>query len=166
MSDNELLYSVDDKIATITLNRPERMNALTPKLQSAMHAAFDTADADRGVKVIILTGSGAAFCAGYDQGQTTKGGVRHSDPKGKTHAEFIEHWHRNDGGRVAQWTHMWRIGKPIIASVNGWAMGGGFWYQLAADITIASDKAVFAQPEVRHISNSTFLLAFLCGWKA
>jgi enoyl-CoA hydratase len=166
MSDNELLYSVDEKIATVTLNRPERMNALTPKLQAAMHAAFDTADADRGVKVIILTGAGAAFCAGYDQGQTTKGGVRHSDPKGKTHAEFIEHWHRNDGGRVAQWTHMWRIGKPIIAAVNGWAMGGGFWYQLAADITIASDKAVFAQPEVRHISNSTFLLAALCGWKS
>ena len=166
MSDNELLYSVDDKIATITLNRPERMNALTPKLQADMHRAFDTADADRGVKVIILTGSGAAFCAGYDQGQTAKGGVRHSDPKGKTHAEFIEHWHRNDGARVAQWTHMWRIGKPIIAAVNGWAMGGGFWYQLAADITIASDKAVFAQPEVRHISNSTFLLAALCGWKS
>jgi enoyl-CoA hydratase len=61
---------------------------------------------------------------------------------------------------------MWRLGKPIIAAVNGWAMGGGFWYQLAADITIASDQAVFAQPEVRHISNTTFLLGALCGWKA
>jgi len=49
--------------------------------------------------------------------------------------------------------------------VNGYAMGGGFWYSTACDITIASERAVFAQPEVRHISNSTFLFAALCGWK-
>jgi enoyl-CoA hydratase len=67
--------------------------------------------------------------------------------------------------QLSHWSHMWRLGKPIIAAVNGWAMGGGFWYQLAADVTIASDKAVFAQPEVRHISNSTYLFAALCGWK-
>src|SRR6266700_6442161 len=60
---------------------------------------------------------------------------------------------------------MWRLGKPIIAAVNGWAMGAGFWYQLAADITIASEAAVFAQPEVRHISASSYLLTALCGWK-
>jgi enoyl-CoA hydratase/carnithine racemase len=166
MSDKEILYKVDEGIATITLNRPERMNALTHTLEAEMHRLFDEADADRVVKVIILTGNGAAFCAGYDQGQTGKSGTRHSDPKGKSHAEFIEYWHRQDGARVGQWAHMWRLGKPIIAAVNGWAMGGGFWYQLAADITIASDKAVFAQPEIRHISNSSFLFAALCGWKA
>jgi enoyl-CoA hydratase/carnithine racemase len=142
------------------------MNALTRELEAELHGAFEQADADRAVRVIILTGAGRAFCAGYDQGQTGKAGTRHSDPKGKSHAEFIEFWQRNDAGRVAQWTHMWRLGKPIIAAVNGWAMGGGFWYQLAADITIASDQAVFAQPEVRHISNTTFLLGALCGWKA
>jgi enoyl-CoA hydratase len=163
---NDLLYSVEESIATITLNRPDRMNALTHELESELHRAFDKADSDRAVRVIILTGAGRAFCAGYDQAQTGKSGTRHSDPKGKSHAEFIEYWQRNDGGRVGHWAHMWSLGKPIIAAVNGWAMGGGFWYQLAADITIASDQAVFAQPEVRHISNTTFLLGALCGWKA
>jgi enoyl-CoA hydratase len=163
---NDLLYSVEESIATITLNRPDRMNALTHELEAELHRAFDKADSDRAVRVIILTGAGRAFCAGYDQAQTGKSGTRHSDPKGKSHAEFIEYWQRNDGGRAGHWAHMWNLGKPIIAAVNGWAMGGGFWYQLAADITIASDQAVFAQPEVRHISNTTFLLGALCGWKA
>jgi enoyl-CoA hydratase/carnithine racemase len=162
----ELLYSVEEGIATITLNRPERMNALTHPLEAELHELFDRADADHAVRVIILTGAGRAFCAGYDQAHTDKSGTRHTDPKGKTHAEFIEFWQRTDAERVVGWTHMWRLGKPIIAAVNGWAMGGGFWYQLAADITIASDQAVFAQPEVRHVSNSTFLFGALCGWKA
>ena len=167
MKYKDLIYRVKDRIATITLNRPERMNALSPNLEAEMHRAFDEADVDRAVKVIVLTGSGNAFCAGFDMGHTSgKTKTRNADPTGKTIAEYIEFWHRNDGARVAKWTHMWRLGKPIIAAVNGWAMGAGFWYQLAADITIASDQAVFAQPEVRHISNTTFLLGALCGWKA
>ena len=166
MDFKDLIYSVEEGIATLTLNRPDRMNALTHELEADMHRAFDEADADRAVRVIILTGAGRAFSAGYDQGQPSKSGTRAIDPKGKSHADYIEYWQRNDARNVAQWTHMWRLGKPIIAAVNGWAMGGGFWYQLAADITIASDQAVFAQPEVRHISNSTFLFGALCGWKA
>jgi enoyl-CoA hydratase/carnithine racemase len=162
----ELLYEVEDKIATITFNRPERMNALTHDLEAELHRRFDEADADASVRVIILTGAGRAFCSGYDQGAIAKSGTRHSDPTGKSHAEFIQFWERTDALRVNYWTHMWGLAKPIIAAVNGWAMGGGFWYQLAADITIASEQAVFAQPEVRHISNSTFLFGALCGWKA
>jgi enoyl-CoA hydratase len=165
MDYQDLIYSLEDGIATITLNRPTRMNALSPNLEHELHRAFDEADVDPAVRVIILTGSGNAFCAGFDQGNN-KSGRRNSDPTGKSIAEFIEYCHRRQGKRVADWTHMWRLAKPIIAAVNGWAMGAGFWYQLAADITIASDKAVFAQPEVRHISSTSYLLTALCGWKA
>jgi enoyl-CoA hydratase len=166
MSYQDLLYSAEDTVATITLNRPERMNALSRNLESEIHRAFDEADADRAVRAVILTGSGAAFSAGYDQVATSASGVRPLDPQGKSHAEYIEHWQRMDGARTGYWEHMWNLGKPVIAAVNGWAMGGGFWYQLAADITIASDRAVFAQPEVRQISNTSYLFTALCGWKA
>jgi enoyl-CoA hydratase/carnithine racemase len=166
MSYQDLLYGVEGKVATITLNRPDRMNALSRDLETEMHRAMDEADADRNVRAIILTGNGAAFSAGYDQSAASPSGVRNSDPQGKSHAEYIELWQRQDTTRVNNWTHMWNLGKPVIAAVNGWAMGGGFWYQLAADITIASDKAVFAQPEVRHISNTSYLFTALCGWKA
>jgi enoyl-CoA hydratase/carnithine racemase len=165
MAYQDLIYDVEDKIATITLNRPDRMNAITPHLQKELHQAFDEADADRNVRVIILTGAGKGFCSGYDQ-TVVKDGPRKIDPAGKSHAEYLEDWQRNDAKQAVYWSHMWRLGKPIIAAVNGWAMGGGFWYQLACDITIASDQAVFAQPEVRHISNTTFLFTALCGWKA
>jgi len=164
MSFEDILYNIEDGIATITLNRPQVMNALSPNLEAEMHRAFDEADADPDVRVIILTGAGAGFCAGYDQGPK-KGGTKKGDPTGKSIAEFIEGWQRNDSEHLTHWVHMWKLGKPIIAAVNGWAMGGGFWYQLAADITIASNKAVFAQPEVRHISNSSYLFTALCGWK-
>src|SRR5262249_27458762 len=153
----EILYSVEEGIATITLNRPERMNALTHELEAELHRIFGRADAARAVRVIILTGAGRAFCAGYDQSTTDKSGARHTDPKGKSLSDFIEFWQRTDADRVALWTHMWRLGKPIIAAVNGWAMGGGFWYQLAADITIASDQAGFAQPQGPPISDTTIL---------
>ncbi|MBN4083067.1 enoyl-CoA hydratase/isomerase family protein [bacterium AH-315-B06] len=164
MSYDDILYEIEDGIATITLNRPQVMNALSPNMEAEMHRAFDEADADRDVRVIILTGAGAAFSSGYDQGPMESGRKR-ADPSGKTIAEYIESWQRSDAKSVEKWVHMWKLGKPIIAAVNGWAMGGGFWYQLAADITIASDKAVFAQPEVRHISNSSYLFTALCGWK-
>ena len=165
MDYRDLRYEVGEGIATITLNRPQQMNAISRNLESELHRAFDEADAERAVRVIILTGSGVAFCAGFDQG-TNASGRRNSDPTGKSIAEYIEYCHRRQTGRMVDWEHMWRLGKPIIAAVNGWALGAGFWYQLAADITIASDKAVFAQPEVRHISNTTFLFGALCGWKA
>ena len=165
MTDSDLLYFVEDKIATITLNRPQAMNSLTPKGMEDLHRAFDEADADPSVRVIIMTGSGTSFCAGYDLSGEEDGASR-LDPAGQSLAEFLEAWHRSNSATHMKWEHMWRLGKPIIAAVNGWAMGTGFLYQIAADITIASERAVFSQPEVRHISNTTFMFTALCGWKA
>src|SRR5262249_6530016 len=162
----EILYSVEDNIATITLNRPERMNALTHELEAELHRIFDRADADRAVRVIIPTAAARAFCAGYDRTPTNSPAARHSEPKATPLPDFTEFGRPIAAGRVALWTHMGGRGRPVIAAVNGWARGGGFWSQLAADIPIASDQAVFAQPEVRHISNTTFLFGALCGWKA
>src|SRR3954447_22560872 len=68
MAYTDLIYSVEDSIATTTLNRPTRLNALSPNLEEELHRAFDEADEDRAVRVIILTGAGQGFCAGFDQG--------------------------------------------------------------------------------------------------
>jgi enoyl-CoA hydratase/carnithine racemase len=165
MAYQDIEYELKDGIVTVTMNRPDVMNALSENLEGEIHAAFDQADEDPEARVIILTGQGAAFCAGYDQ-SPKKDGKKKGDPTGRSIADFIEGWQRNDSKISDKWVHMWKLGKPIIAAVNGWAMGGGFWYQLAADLTIASDRAVFAQPEVRHISNTSYLFTALCGWKS
>ena len=89
MGYQDLLYEVEESIATITLNRPKVMNALSENLERELHTAFDEADGDRDVRVIILTGEGPAFCAGYDQGPV-EGGKKKTDPTGKSIADFIE----------------------------------------------------------------------------
>ena len=142
------------------------MNALSRSLEGEMHRAFDEADADRAVKVIILTGAGRAFCAGRDQGRRAGRRWAQFRPEGQVACRVHRALAAQRRAKSLEWTHMWRLGKPIIAAVNGWALGAGFWYQLAADVTIASDQAVFAQPEVRHISATSFLFTALCGWKA
>jgi enoyl-CoA hydratase len=160
-----LLFEVDGPVAVITFNRPEVMNAISPDMEDDLHRRLDEADAREDVRVIVLTGNGRAFSAGYDQQPAADGKPRRG-PEGKSIGEYIGEWQKRDKEGVEKLMHLWRLSKPVIAAVNGWAMGGGFWYQLAADITIASDRAVFAQPEVRHTSNTTYLLAALAGWKA
>ena len=161
MSYEDILFDVKEQVATVTLNRPESLNAISPRLELEMHHAFDAADRDPKVRVIILTGSGKAFSSGYDlslEGESKR-------PPDVSLDEYLSRWYRDSTDHVEAVFHMWRLGKPIIAAVNGWCMGGGLWYQTACDISIASEKAVFAQPEVRMVSNSTFLFAALCGWK-
>ncbi len=157
-----LRYERDGEITTVTLNRPEALNAMTPELEAEIHRALDEADEDETVRAVILTGSGRAFSAGYDV--SPRPGKR-PDPKEAYTGDVLRNWWSSDFKNIQKLMHLWYLGKPVIAAVNGWCMGGGFWYAAACDITIASEEAVFAQPEVRHISNTTFLFAALCGWK-
>lgn len=158
-------YDVADKVATISFNRPKALNAITPDMEDELHAALDEADADASVHCIILTGEGTSFSAGYDLNGTDEkpGGIL--DPTGDTIGEYLDFWYSFDSGTIDKLTHLWKLKKPVIGAVRGYAMGGGFWYQIATDITLAGESAVFAQPEVRHISNTTFLFVALCGWK-
>ena len=165
MAYKTVLYEVAGKVATITLNRPEAMNALSPELEGEMHAALDQADGDDGVRAIVLTGAGRAFSAGFDIAPSDERRSR-LDPAGVPIGDFLKYRWDRDKTTSERLLHIWHLGTPVIAAVNGWALGGGFWYTLACDITIAADNATFGQPEVRHISNTTFLFAALAGWKA
>jgi enoyl-CoA hydratase/carnithine racemase len=166
MDYQNILYTKDGPVATLTLNRPDALNAITPALEQELHVALDEADTDPEVRAIILTGAGRAFSAGYDMAPTPEAQPNVLDPTGMALGAYLKWWWDNDTSNVQKLLHLWQIGTPVIAAVNGWAMGGGFWYAIACDITIASEQAVFAQPEVRHISNTTFLFAALAGWKA
>ena len=160
-----IVYEKKGPVATLTLNRPDTINAINPQMTAELHGALDEADADAGVRAIILTGAGRGFSAGFDIARRPDG--RSSlDATGVEVAEYIKRWWVRDRDSAMELLHLWHLTKPVIAAVHGWVMGGGFWYALASDITIAADNSVFAQPEVRHTSNTTFLFAALAGWKA
>ena len=151
MSEYEhLLYEQDGPVLTITLNRPDALNALSQPLERELHAALDEAGGDDSVRAIILTGAGRAFSAGYD---ISGGGA------GRERLPTSKHL------KTDMIMNVMGHPKPIIAAINGWCIGGGFWYSLACDITLSSDQAVFGQPEIRMTSNTTVLFALLCGWK-
>lgn len=154
-----ILYEVSGPILTITLNRPEVLNALSPDLEREFHEALDHAKTDAAVRCIIVTGAGRAFSAGYDISGDSSG--RRRLPT----SAHLRRWWDSSMRNPDMMMNIMAHPKPIIAAVNGWCIGGGFWYSLACDITIASDQATFGQPEVRMTSNSTVLFSLLCGWK-
>jgi enoyl-CoA hydratase/carnithine racemase len=137
-----VLYEKRDRIAYLTINRPEARNAVSPEVHRAMIAAWaDFAD-DDSVDVAILTGAGEAFCAGADLKEyipPIMAGARGDDIR-----EVVEL------GLNGFTRGMHRIPKPIIGAVNGWALAGGFETALACDIRIASDRAMFGSFEARR----------------
>ncbi|HUD28446.1 MAG TPA: enoyl-CoA hydratase-related protein [Novosphingobium sp.] len=123
---------VDGLVAVVTLARPERRNALHPAAHHELEAVFDALAAREGLRCIVLTGEGDAFCAGYDLRDSLETGVMEIAASGF-------------GGLTGR-TH---YPLPIIAAVNGVCMGGGFEMALACDIVVASETARFALPEAR-----------------
>jgi enoyl-CoA hydratase len=142
MSYETLLYDTADAVATITLNRPERLNTIVPPMPDELEAAIHRAVQDRQVKVIVLRGAGRAFCAGFDFG----GGFHHWDEGLTTDGawdpgkDFIGATSQSIGP-VPKFMSLWRSPKPVIAQVHGWCVGGGSDLALCADLVIASEDA-------------------------
>ena len=138
-----ILYDVKDKVLTITLNRPDRLNAYTGQMQSNLIEAFDKAGKDDDIRAIIVTGAGRGFCAGADLGaggNTFNREVRNN--KGETQGiKEDPEWMRDGGGRTT--LAIFDCPKPIIAAFNGPAVGVGVTMTLPMDIRIASEEAKF-----------------------
>ena len=134
MEYTEIAYEVDERIATITLDRPERMNAFTPTMQHELIDAFDRVDADDGVRAVIVTGRGRAFCAGADLG----GGGDTFDAIRQSGRELREA-PRDGGGQVT--LRIYECTKPVIAAMNGSAVGVGATMTLPMDIRVLADSA-------------------------
>jgi enoyl-CoA hydratase len=148
MAYETILYDVDDSVATITLNRPERLNTIVPPMPDEFRAAIDEAALDNAVKVIVVRGAGRAFCAGYDFGE----GFHHWDDLMTTEGAWDPGKDFLTGtayGPTYKFMSMWRVPKPVIAQVHGWCVGGGSDTALCADIVIAADDAQIGTPYSR-----------------
>ena len=145
-----LLYDKDGAIATITLNRPERLNTIVPPMPDEIEAAVTEANRDPDMRVIVLRGAGRAFCAGFDFSGDFS-----------SYADLLTTDGRWDPGKdligttsgfvapVPKFMSLWRSAKPVIAQVHGWCVGGGSDVALCADLVIASEDAQIGTPYAR-----------------
>ena len=172
MSYNTLAWAVDDGILTLTLNRPEQMNAFTVEMADELEAAFHRASDDDAVRAIVVTGAGKAFCAGMDL--TREGNVfgldeslapTLEDMNERLATPAIQRGVRDTGGRVA--LAIFNCKKPVIGAINGAAVGIGATMTLAMDIRLASEKArigfVFGKIGITPEACSTWFLPRIVG---
>jgi enoyl-CoA hydratase/carnithine racemase len=157
---SKLLYEKRDRIAYVTLNRPEAKNAIDPELHQLLWDAWEDFRDDDALDVAILTGTGDAFCAGADL-KTYIPRIIESRPDGRWVRENV----KTGIGGLTRGLH--RIYKPVIAAVNGWALAGGLETALACDIRIASERAMFGSFEARrgfhHGDGGIARLVNICG---
>ena len=150
MSYETILYATDGPIATITLNRPEALNAIVPPMPEEVERAVNAAVRDPQVKAIVLRGAGRAFCAGYDFGGGFQWGSERFDTDGRwdpgKDMTFVT---AHATSPHQQFMSIWRSPKPVIAQVHGWCVGGGSDYALCADLVVASEDAQIGTPYSR-----------------
>jgi enoyl-CoA hydratase/carnithine racemase len=136
-----ILYEVEDRTAVITLNRPDRLNALSPEMIAELREAYAAAEADEAVWTLVVTGNGRAFCAGADVTEISPDGrVIYDEPYLTTYPQ----WEAPQEGTPPFRT----MTKPIITAVNGLCCGAGLDWVTTGDIAIASDQAEFFDPHV------------------
>ena len=150
-----ILYDKDDHIATITMNRPDKLNALSVELVGEIVAAAEEAEADDDVRVVILKGAGRAFSAGYDVGP---GDYR---KKGKPTLTSKLLLYRQMSGQCYK---LWNLAKPLLAQVHGYCLAGANDIALSCDIVICAQDAVFGLPDVRGLGSvPTHMWTYLVG---
>jgi enoyl-CoA hydratase/carnithine racemase len=158
MADPVVLYDTDGKVGVITLNRPEKLNAISAELQGQLLDAFARADAAAATSVVLLRAEGRSFCAGYDIGAKEPGADDWRTDPTKAQA----HLHPQLEFEMAPWL----MTKPVIASVQGHVMGGGCELVMLCDLTIAADNAVFGEPEVRFSAvGPAIVMPAIIGYK-
>ncbi len=140
-------YEVDGAVATITLDRPEVLNAIDDRMPAELHAAVDAANADDAVHVIVVTGAGRAFCAGYDL-------ERYAEAAGPNEGFQEMPWdpivdYRMMSANTAHFMSLWRSLKPTIAKVRGYAVAGGSDLALACDLVVMAEDAKIGYPPAR-----------------
>ncbi len=158
MADPLVLYDVDDKVGTITLNRPDKLNAISHELQHALSEMFSRADADPATSVVLLRAEGRSFCAGYDIGAQGPGADDWRTDPTKAHAHLQP--------QLEFEMMPWLMTKPVIASVQGHVLGGGCELVMLCDLTIAAENATFGEPEVRFSAvGPAIVMPMIVGYK-
>jgi len=141
LSFENIIYEQKGPIAYLTLNRPKKLNALNAEMMTEFREAMGVVEADTEVRALIITGAGRAFSSGFD---IQKGSCA-IDPKTST----VDAWRTRLQGLVETFMTVWNCSKPVIAAVNGYALGGGCELVQVCDIKIASDRAIMGEPEIR-----------------
>ncbi len=164
----EIIYEKSDRIATITFNRPEKMNAWTPKMGEETRDAMMDADRGPNVGAIIVTGAGRAYCAGADMGALSEISAGRASATGAPRASGMEEWLKDKRPDFRnQYAYPLALSKPVIGAINGACVGLGFTTCLYHDIRIASETArmglIFVQRGLAIEHGSSWMLPRIVG---